>query len=30
MRAREAGLDRDDVDALFTSVLDTHFKGDDS
>ncbi|MFH0521685.1 GntR family transcriptional regulator [Streptomyces sp. M41] len=29
-RAREAGLDRDDVDALFTSVLDTHFKGDDS
>ncbi|MET9832905.1 GntR family transcriptional regulator [Streptomyces sp. NPDC006385] len=30
VRAREAGLDRDDVDALFTSVLDTHFKGDDS
>ncbi|MFI7410388.1 GntR family transcriptional regulator [Streptomyces sp. NPDC049627] len=30
VRAREAGLDRDDVDALFTSVLDTHFKGDDA
>ncbi|MDC0770187.1 GntR family transcriptional regulator [Streptomyces sp. HD] len=30
VRAREAGLDRDDVDALFTSVLDTHFKGDES
>jgi GntR family transcriptional regulator len=30
VRARESGLDRDDVDALFTSVLDTHFKGDDS
>ncbi|AWE51080.1 GntR family transcriptional regulator [Streptomyces nigra] len=30
VRAREAGLDRDDVDALFTSVLDTHFKGDPS
>ncbi|MFC9130483.1 GntR family transcriptional regulator [Streptomyces sp. NPDC057099] len=30
-RAREAGLERDDVDALFTSVLDAHFarlKGD--
>ncbi|MEV7449031.1 MULTISPECIES: GntR family transcriptional regulator [Streptomyces] len=30
VRAREAGLDREDVDALFTSVLDTHFKGDPS
>ncbi|SDM63396.1 GntR family transcriptional regulator [Streptomyces sp. cf386] len=30
MRAREAGLDRDDVDALFTAVLEKHFKGDDS
>ncbi|MFC8781087.1 GntR family transcriptional regulator [Streptomyces nigra] len=30
VRAREGGLDRDDVDALFTSVLDTHFKGDPS
>ncbi|GAA2409590.1 GntR family transcriptional regulator [Streptomyces coeruleofuscus] len=31
VRAREAGLERDDVDALFTSVLDAHFahvKGD--
>ncbi|GGY28368.1 GntR family transcriptional regulator [Streptomyces djakartensis] len=30
-RARAAGLERDDVDALFTSVLDAHFaqsKGD--
>ncbi|MEW2610485.1 GntR family transcriptional regulator [Streptomyces sp. NPDC047880] len=30
-RAREAGLEREDVAALFTSVLDTHFtdfKGD--
>nr|WP_203691556.1 GntR family transcriptional regulator [Streptomyces sp. SID12488] len=24
-RARDAGLERDDVAALFTSVLDTHF-----
>ncbi|MFF5519208.1 GntR family transcriptional regulator [Streptomyces coeruleorubidus] len=31
VRAREAGLERDDVDALFTAVLDAHFahvKGD--
>lgn len=28
VQAREAGLDRDDVEALFTSVLDTHFKPD--
>jgi GntR family transcriptional regulator len=31
VRARATGLERDDVDALFTSVLDTHFahvKGD--
>ena len=31
VRAREAGLEREDVAALFTSVLDTHFaesKGD--
>jgi GntR family transcriptional regulator len=31
LRAREAGLEREDVAALFTSVLDTHFaesKGD--
>ncbi|WP_063806779.1 GntR family transcriptional regulator [Streptomyces regalis] len=28
VRAREAGLDRDDVDALFTSVLETHFEPD--
>ncbi|WP_369036138.1 MULTISPECIES: GntR family transcriptional regulator [Streptomyces] len=27
-RARAAGLERDDVAALFNSVLDTHFKGD--
>jgi GntR family transcriptional regulator len=27
-KARAAGLERDDVAALFTSVLDTHFKGD--
>ncbi|OEJ26234.1 GntR family transcriptional regulator [Streptomyces agglomeratus] len=27
-RAREAGLDRDDVAALFTSVLDDLFEGD--
>ncbi|CAL9528511.1 GntR family transcriptional regulator [Streptomyces glaucescens] len=27
-KARTAGLERDDVAALFTSVLDTHFKGD--
>lgn len=29
-RAREAGLDRDDVAALFTDVLDKHFQGDPS
>ncbi|GAA3863482.1 GntR family transcriptional regulator [Streptomyces lacrimifluminis] len=28
VRAREAGLERDDVAALFTSVLDTYFKGE--
>ncbi|MFF5538209.1 GntR family transcriptional regulator [Streptomyces cinerochromogenes] len=27
-RARAAGLERDDVAALFTAVLDTHFQGD--
>ncbi|MGZ9928887.1 GntR family transcriptional regulator [Streptomyces sp. NC-S4] len=27
-RAREAGLERDDVAALFTSVLEQHFEGD--
>ncbi|GGX32996.1 GntR family transcriptional regulator [Streptomyces chryseus] len=27
-RAREAGLEKDDVAALFTSVLDEQFKGD--
>ncbi|MEU5314762.1 GntR family transcriptional regulator [Streptomyces sp. NPDC021562] len=27
-RAREAGLDRDDVAALFTAVLEKHFQGD--
>lgn len=27
-RAREAGLDRDDVAALFAAVLDENFKGD--
>ncbi|MFI2203609.1 GntR family transcriptional regulator [Streptomyces sp. NPDC020192] len=27
-RAREAGLDRDDVAALFTAVLDKHFTAD--
>ncbi|WP_326698936.1 GntR family transcriptional regulator [Streptomyces sp. NBC_01754] len=27
-RARAAGLDRDDVNALFTAVLDSTFKGD--
>ncbi|MER6570660.1 GntR family transcriptional regulator [Streptomyces sp. NPDC001093] len=29
-RAREAGLARDDVAALFTAVLDTHFQGERS
>ncbi|MFC8511044.1 GntR family transcriptional regulator [Streptomyces sp. NPDC057411] len=29
-RAREEGLGREDVAALFTSVLDTFFKGDDA
>ncbi|MFJ3922029.1 GntR family transcriptional regulator [Streptomyces sp. NPDC090022] len=29
-RARTAGLEREDVSALFTSVLDEHFKGDDT
>ena len=29
-KAREAGLDRDDVAALFTAVLDKHFQGDPS
>ncbi|UUU23192.1 GntR family transcriptional regulator [Streptomyces sp. DSM 40750] len=28
VRARETGLERDDVEALFTSVLDEHFKED--
>ncbi|WP_418957854.1 GntR family transcriptional regulator [Streptomyces tritici] len=28
-RARAAGLEREDVAALFTSVLEQHFKGDD-
>ncbi|MFG2488531.1 MULTISPECIES: GntR family transcriptional regulator [Streptomyces] len=27
-RARDAGLERDDVAALFTSVLEQHFEGD--
>ncbi|MEW2290005.1 GntR family transcriptional regulator [Streptomyces sp. NPDC047841] len=27
-RARAAGLERDDVAALFTAVLDTHFQGE--
>ncbi|MBT2482405.1 GntR family transcriptional regulator [Streptomyces sp. ISL-94] len=27
-RARDAGMERDDVAALFTSVLEQHFKGD--
>ncbi|GGS31423.1 GntR family transcriptional regulator [Streptomyces nojiriensis] len=27
-RAQDAGLERDDVAALFTSVLEQHFKGD--
>lgn len=29
-RARTAGLDREDVAALFTSVLKEHFEGDDA
>jgi GntR family transcriptional regulator len=29
-RAREAGLERDDVAALFNSVLEDHFKGDEA
>jgi GntR family transcriptional regulator len=29
-RARGAGLERDDVAALFTAVLDTHFQGERS
>ncbi|MFB8398489.1 MULTISPECIES: GntR family transcriptional regulator [Streptomyces] len=29
-RASAAGMERDDVAALFTSVLDQHFKGDDT
>ena len=29
-KAREAGLDRDDVAALFTAVLEKHFQGDPS
>ncbi|MFE6910587.1 GntR family transcriptional regulator [Streptomyces erythrochromogenes] len=29
-RARAAGMEREDVAALFTSVLDQHFKGDDT
>lgn len=28
LRARDAGLDRDDVSALFTAVLDSTFEGD--
>ncbi len=27
-RARSAGMERDDAAALFTSVLEQHFKGD--
>ncbi|WP_328872301.1 GntR family transcriptional regulator [Streptomyces sp. NBC_00287] len=30
VRAREAGLEHDDVAALFTAVLDEHFKGDEA
>ncbi|GAA2778160.1 GntR family transcriptional regulator [Streptomyces rameus] len=30
LRARAAGLERDDVSALFTAVLDKHFQGDPS
>ncbi|GLW49834.1 GntR family transcriptional regulator [Streptomyces sp. NBRC 14336] len=29
-RAREAGLEHDDVAALFAAVLDEHFKGDEA
>jgi len=29
-RARAAGLEHDDVAALFTAVLDEHFKGDEA
>ncbi|WP_443066811.1 GntR family transcriptional regulator [Streptomyces sp. NBC_01255] len=29
-RARAAGMDREDVSALFTSVLKEHFEGDDA
>ncbi|CCK29155.1 GntR family transcriptional regulator [Streptomyces davaonensis JCM 4913] len=29
VRAREAGLEHDDVAALFTAVLEEHFKGDE-
>lgn len=29
-RASAAGMEREDVAALFTSVLDQHFKGDDT
>ncbi|MGW1773847.1 GntR family transcriptional regulator [Streptomyces sp. NPDC002104] len=28
-RAREAGMERDDVAALFSAVLEEHFKGDE-
>ncbi|MCX5300618.1 GntR family transcriptional regulator [Streptomyces sp. NPDC002812] len=28
-RAREAGMERDDAAALFSAVLEEHFKGDD-
>ncbi|MDD9380939.1 GntR family transcriptional regulator [Streptomyces sp. ZAF1911] len=28
-RAREAGMERDDAAALFSAVLDEHFKGDE-
>ncbi|WAZ22616.1 GntR family transcriptional regulator [Streptomyces cinnabarinus] len=30
VRAREAGLEHDDVAALFTAVLEEHFKGDEA
>ena len=30
VRARETGLERDDVAALFTAVLEKHFQGDPS
>ncbi|MEU2625024.1 GntR family transcriptional regulator [Streptomyces sp. NPDC007157] len=30
VRARESGMDRDDVAALFTAVLEKHFQGESS